>query len=247
HLHGCEELSSAQLEQWRKWVEERHRRRPLAYIIGSWDFMGLHMKVDERTIVPRPETEQLVELVLQQLDSKVQRSIIADVGTGCGAIAIALALKLPHAHILAIDVSEEALSLARENARMHNVQQRITFLQGSILEPLEGYAVPRGLKAIVANLPYVADDEIATLPPEVRQYEPTIGWSGGKDGLKWVRQLIAQASYWLQPDGILALEVGTRQARRVEELLECAGAWTAIEIYKDYAHIERFVTARRRS
>jgi len=257
HLLGCsvteilflqqEPLSEEMLKTWEEMVEQRCLRRPLAYIVGSWDFMGLRLKVDERVMIPRQETEELVEHFIAKLCSKrFEQLSIADVGTGSGAIAIALAVYFTNALIFAIDISDEALQLAKENAKAHGVDKRITFVCGSLLEALEGIVQRGSLSAVIANLPYVAEHEVAMLPPEVLNYEPKSSWYGGIDGLCYIRELLNQAHDWLCAGGLLALEVGHNHADHVLKLLEALGRYKQAEVLKDSAGIKRFVFAQRR-
>jgi release factor glutamine methyltransferase len=246
-FHQHEPLTAEMLKAWEEMVKQRCLRRPLAYIIGSWDFMGLKIKVDERVMIPRQETEELVEHFITKLRSRRSEQLtIADVGTGSGAIAIALAVHFANAHIFAIDISDEALQLAEENAKAHGVDERITFVCGSLLEALKGIVEHGSLSAVIANLPYVAEHEVAMLPPEVLKYEPKSSWYGGFDGLCYIRELLNQAHDWLCVGGLLALEVGHNHADCVLNLLEASGKYEQIEVLKDSAGVRRFVFAKRR-
>ncbi|MCS7253221.1 MAG: peptide chain release factor N(5)-glutamine methyltransferase [Armatimonadota bacterium] len=248
HLHQNKLLSRGELQLLKDLLTQRLRRRPLAYILGYWDFMGLRIKLDERAMIPRPETEQLVERVIMRLRCVYpckQDLLLADVGTGSGAIAIALAVHFPKAYIFATDISENALCLARENAILHGVDDRIIFLRGSLLEPLEA-VLQSELNAIVANLPYISDDEVAELPPEVVNYEPKESWYGGVDGLFYIRGLVEQSLKWLCNGGLIALEVGVNQAEKVADMLGATCQYERIEMHLDLAGVKRFVMAQRK-
>jgi len=248
YLHRDRLLNESEVQRLKELLSQRLRRRPLAYIIGCWDFFGLRIKLDERAMIPRPETEQLVEMVIDELrpiHSHERSLLLADVGTGSGAIAIALAVHLPKAHIIATDISERALELAMENAMLHGVKGRITFLHGSLLEPLETMPHVR-LNAIVANLPYVSDDEVESLPPEVVNYEPRESWYGGADGLLYIGELIEESPKRLCGGGLIALEVGTSQAEKVAGMLAATREYNRIEVRCDYAGFQRFVMAWRK-
>ncbi len=191
-------------------LARRAGREPLPYILGTREFFGLRLAVDSRVLIPRPETELLVERALW-LASRISSSgplRIADVGTGSGCIAVALAVHLPHALIYATDVSADA---------MHGVASRIRFLWGDLLSP-----VPQSVHLIVANLPYIAAQEWEMLPPEVGRFEPRCALDGGPDGLDLVRRLLMQAPAYLLPGGALLLEIGARQGEAVMNLARAA-------------------------
>lgn len=181
-------------------VTRRRGNEPIAYILGSKEFYGLILKVDRRALIPRPETENLV---LEAL--KLNPQSVADIGTGCGAVALALAKHLPHAKIYASDISEDALSLAKENAVGLGLADRITFLQGSLAEP-----VPEKVDLMTANLPYVRRPWIKELPEEIKDYEPRVALDGGEDGLFWYRRLFDQAKGKLNPGGEILYELDGR-------------------------------------
>jgi len=201
-------------------LARRVSREPLPYILGTREFFGLYFAVDPRVLIPRPETELLVERALG-LASRVSSSsgalCIADIGTGSGCIAIALAVHLPHACLYATDVSADALAVAQRNAATHGVASRIRFLWGDLLSPL-----PQPVHLIVANLPYIAAQEWETLPPEVGRFEPRGALDGGPDGLDLVRWLLRQAPAYLLPGGALLLEIGASQGEAVTKLARAA-------------------------
>jgi release factor glutamine methyltransferase len=183
-----------------KFVRRRSQGEPLAYVLGHKEFYGLSLKIDPRALIPRPETEELVLEVL-----KLNPKSVADIGTGSGAIALALAVHLPKAKIYAIDVSEEALDLARENADLLKLTGRITFLRGNLAEPL-----PEPVAVMAANLPYIMTSWIKTLPPEIKDHEPTVALDGGTDGLLLYRELFNQAGPKLLAGGRILYELDGR-------------------------------------
>jgi release factor glutamine methyltransferase len=208
-------------------VRRRLRREPVAYIVGHRGFRRIELKVDRRVLIPRPETELLVELALER-----RPATLLDVGTGSGAIALAVADELPGCEVKATDTSADALEAARANAHRLGLEQRIRFAPGSI-PPEEDFEL------ILANLPYVAEREWPSLQPEVTEWEPREALLAGADGLDAIRALIPQVEV-----GVLALEVGQGQAGAVRELLAAAG-FGAIETRRDLAGIERVVLGER--
>ncbi len=218
-------------------LARRLRREPLPYLLGTWEFYGREFVVSPAVLVPRPETELLVEAVLAWARTHDARRL-ADIGTGSGAIAVTLAAELPAAQVLAVDLSADALAVARENATRQGVGERITFRQGDLLTPV---SAPQD--AIVANLPYISDEELPTLMPEVRDHEPRLALAGGPDGLDLLRRLITAAPHTLRPHGLLALEIGHTQADAVVALLT---GWDEVRVIDDYAGIRRHVIGLNR-
>ena len=223
-------------------VAKRSQRIPLQYLLGSQDFMGLSFQVDERVLIPRPETELLVERVLFLLQGR-PNPCVADVGTGSGAIAVSLAVFHPAVEILAVDVSPDALHVAQANAAKHHVTERIRFLQGDMLEPLRDAVGLATLDGIVSNPPYIADHDLAELQPEVRDYEPRLALAGGADGLFFYRQLVQNAGAYLKEDGFIALEIGYDQGLAVTDMIHNTGEYAHIDLQQDYAGRDRIVWA----
>ena len=207
---------------------------------GHWTFL-----ISPAVLIPRPETELLVEAVLKHLPRSEPGGVtpqILDIGTGSGILAVTLATELPQALVVAVDRSWEALQVARENARRHKVEHRINWVLADLVSAL----APRALfEVIVANPPYVPTADWEQLPPEIKEYEPRLALDGGPDGLEVIRALVLAVQPLLPPDGLLALEVGQGQAEEVQQLLEQAGAFTPAEIVLDYQRLGRVVLARR--
>lgn len=224
-------------------IEERSRGVPLQYITGDVEFMGLVLALDRGVFIPRPETEILVEAVLARLRESGPTPLILDVGTGCGGIAVALAVLLPHARLLASDTSRAALVCARENARRHGVEERVTFGEGDLFAPFDTPAYRGRLDAIVSNPPYILSNEIEKLPREIRDHEPRESLDGGPDGLAVLRRLIEEGRHLLADGGLLAVEVGEGQAEAVCGLVMKADTYEEPGSVKDYAGIERVVLA----
>ncbi len=231
-------LSPEARGQLEAFVARRARREPLPYILGHAEFYSLTLRVTPAAIVPRPETEILVEEAVRRA-REISARLLIDAGTGSGAIAVILARELPEARVVAVDVSVEALRLTRENAARHGVADRVVLVAGDLLSALTGEA-----DGIVANLPYVESGVLSALQPEVRDFEPRGALDGGYDGLDVVRRFAAQLSSHLSRRGFAALEVGAGQAGEVAKLL-AAGGLRRTEVVRDYAGIERVVIGRR--
>ncbi|MDW8121440.1 MAG: peptide chain release factor N(5)-glutamine methyltransferase [Armatimonadota bacterium] len=236
-------LSTAQMKTFVGFIRQRQARKPLAYLLKRSFFCGLELFVDERVMIPRQETEILVEEVVKFLAGKAQPKI-ADIGTGSGAIACAIAHLIPDAVVWATDVSTAALTVAQENVQRLGYTDRIHLLSCDLAEGLSQALQGERLDAIVANLPYIADDEWTLLPPEVKDHEPALALKGGPDGLAVVRRLLSQPTQqYLKPDGFLALEIGFSQVSPVKKLLTEA-KWALEKIQKDWSGHERVVIAR---
>jgi release factor glutamine methyltransferase len=217
-------------------AERRIKGEPAAYITGCKEFFGIDFNVDSRVLVPRPETELLVEAALEFCRERDGGRVIADVGTGSGAIAVALALNLPGAFIYAVDISAGALEVAACNIARYGLQDRIKLLQGDLLAPL---AVPADV--IVANLPYIALDEMRHLPAEVSGHEPEIALSGGERGTEVIGRLLAQAKGRINPGGIVLLEIGIGQEDEIFKMVKRILPSAGVALQTDLAGIKRVV------
>lgn len=224
-------------------LKRRIKGEPVQYILGSTEFMGLEFKVDKRVLIPRPETEILVETVIEIGDRLrvIGHSLkILDIGTGCGNIAISIARNLLYCEIDAIDISDKALEVALSNAKLNNA--KINFMQSDLFNTYN--LEPNTYDLIVSNPPYVPTSEIEELEPEVK-YEPRIALDGGKDGLDYYRRIISQAAGYLKEGGLLVFEVGINQAGRVRDMLSAQEKFDDVRIIKDYNNIQRVVIAKR--
>ena len=229
-------------ENWEPYTElldRRYRGEPIQYITGETEFYGLPFRVTPDVLIPRPETEHLVEKALK-IAAQFEAPRIVDVGTGSGAIAVALATQLPRASVTAIDLSQAALALACKNAQGNGVGDRIRFLRDDLLAPVAG----ERFEMIVSNPPYVAEAGRDSLAVEVREYEPPTALFAGTDGLSMYRRLIPATHAALVPGGYLLMEIGYGQSGAVGELLSSAG-FEAIEFVPDLQGIPRVATARR--
>lgn len=233
-------LTFGELDAFRPLLKRRAAREPLQYIIGHQPFRNLELKVAPGVLIPRPETEQLVERVLEWIRAaSIDAPTILDVGTGTGAIALSLATEAS-AIVTATDVSDAALGIARENRDAAGLGDLVAFHAGSLFE-----AVPRDadFDVIVSNPPYIPEVDEPTLEPEVRDWEPRHALFAGADGLDVIRGLVEGAARHLRSGGLLALEVGSGQARTVVSLLEAEAGYAAVRIERDHEGIERFVLA----
>lgn len=253
YLNFEKPLTDAELDVLRHMVARRANREPLQHIIGDTSFRGFIIKCDKRALIPRPETEMLVDMAKERLKG-VEAPFIVEVGTGTGAISIACAKEIARAKVLATDISEDALSLARENAEVNELGSNtegsnLTFAQGDLLDAVTGEALRQAqcpcdakIDCLIANLPYIPDSEKGKLQPEVDKFDPALALYGGPDGLSLVRKLLQQTEGKLNAGASILLEIGSEQAEVLKNeaanfpWLEFAG------IHKDYCGNIRFVS-----
>ncbi len=229
-------------------LKRRAQREPVAYITGVQEFWSLEFTVNRHVLIPRPETERVVELALELLGSCPAPRIL-DLGTGSGCIAVALASQLPQARVWACDVSAEALAVARTNAVAHNVAGRMTFMRADMRQRLEGHPhrAASTFDLIVSNPPYIAGPEFATLQAEVRDWEPRLALDGGKDGLDFYRRLLQDCPVQLRPGGWLVMEIGSTQSEAVMRMARSQDNLSECRLSYDYAGLSRVVSVRRHS
>lgn len=232
-------LEPGQENRFRTLVERRAAREPVSRILGWREFWSLDLQVNPDVLDPRPESETVVEAVLARIDNRQAPLRILDLGTGSGCLLLALLSELPRARGLGVDISSAALVIARKNARKLGLAPRAAFRQGDWAQGITG-----SWQAIVSNPPYIMDQEIGDLAPEVARYDPKLALSGGADGLAAYRSLAPQAARLLAPDGVLGLEVGAGQACEVGRLLGTAGL-AVLDCVRDLAGQERCVLATR--
>lgn len=268
HVVGCDRLrlytdpdrpaSDLEREQLRDLVARALRHEPVQYLVGHAWFFGLKIKVDRRVLIPRPATETIVEHVLQDVRARRGQDaargeglLLGDVCTGSGCIAVALAKRLREARVVACDLSEDALTLARENAQEHDVADRLDLLRGDLLEPLLDFPATRSagsLDYLVANPPYIPDDEWEAVAPNVRDHEPHGALRGGADGLDLVRRLLTEhggAAKRLRAGGLLLIEVADSKAATARELVQGQAGLGDVLVLKDFEGLARVVVARR--
>ncbi|MCD6472057.1 peptide chain release factor N(5)-glutamine methyltransferase [Candidatus Aerophobetes bacterium] len=254
YLQFDQPLSSSELTSFRNLIIRRSQHIPLSYITGEKDFMDFKFKVSPDVYIPRPETEILVEeatKVIKNLKLKADKEsnsskgiIVVDLGTGCGNIAISLARELKNGKVYAIDISSSALSIAIKNAKLCNTEKKIEFLLGDLFTPLEKMDLKGKVDLIVSNPPYVTTKEMDSLPLEVKK-EPRIALEGGEDGLNFYKKIIQKSPQFLNKGGVLALEIGYSQAKKVKELFSAQKKFHSLQFISDYEGKQRIVFAVR--
>lgn len=247
YVHFDEPMEAEELAAYRECIKKRVMHVPVAHILGEKEFMGLTFKVTADTLVPRPDTEILVQAAvdrlrsLQESGAGAEKLHIADIGTGTGAICLSVLHYLEGTMADTVDISPAARAVAEENAEALDLKDRVTFHTGDLLQPLQGMT----FAAILSNPPYIPEKDIEALAPEVRLKEPHTALSGGKDGLDFYRRLAKDAPAMLTDGGFMALEVGIHQAEDVAKLAKANPLITETEILPDYAGIDRVVVAWR--
>lgn len=241
YVHLDLELDDDDINAYKNLVRRRVSHVPVAQLIGVKEFMGLEFDVTLDVLVPRPETELLVQTAVKLLGSRQKPSTIADIGTGSGAIAVSILHCLDYINAVAVDISPAAIDVARANAVKFDVDDRINFYVGNLLEPLSD----QKFDAIISNPPYIPTAVIDELQPEVAQHEPRIALDGGADGLDCYKKIIGGAAQLLNDDGFIALEIGIDQAHAVKNLLDDTVQFGAVDIIRDLSGIERIVLAHK--
>lgn len=254
HVIGCKRfelymrfdqpLKEEELDLYRSLVAKRASGNPLQHLTGEQDFYNLTVQVSDKVLVPRPETEILVEIALSKIgfDTENQPARVLDVGTGSGAIPLALAKLWERTEFWAVDLSLDALDVAGGNVNFHGFQDRIHLLHGDLFEPLD--ELDR-FELIVSNPPYVASDDIAGLAPEVRDHEPLLALDGGSDGLAVIRRLVEGCTRHLLPGGWLVMEIGLGQGEEIQGILEAAELFDSTKLLPDLTNRDRIVAAHR--
>ncbi|MFA5182663.1 MAG: peptide chain release factor N(5)-glutamine methyltransferase [Syntrophales bacterium] len=234
-------LTDQQSQCFRQWVARRELKEPVAYIVGEKEFWSLSFYVNRHVLIPRPETEILVEEVLRILPG-IDRcpARVLEIGVGSGAISVALAVSQEDVQMVATDISAEAIAVARRNAAKAGVAERIEFRVGSLFADLSGV-----YDVIVSNPPYISAEEFLSLPDDIRKYEPSLALLGGAEGISLHREIINRGLKHLAAGGYLVMEIGATQGQRLAELLGEAGSYANISCRQDYAGFDRVIMARR--
>jgi len=263
YLRYEQPLIKDELSSFKELIKRRIRREPTQYILGTQEFWSLPLKVDHRVLIPRPETECLIEAVLEYI--KEERlpadGAILELGTGSGAIPCALASELKESTIHTVDISPGALEVATENAVSCQVAERIHFYWGDLFTPVQPNGKPspalpekvsletqplpkQHFNLLISNPPYITSEELRGLQPEVVEYEPTLALDGGQDGLDFVRRILEQAPEYVLPGGSILIEIGAEQGASSQHLAAEMGMYESIEILKDYAGKDRILSCR---
>jgi release factor glutamine methyltransferase len=249
YLNSNRALKDIEKKQLEKKIQKRIDKIPIQYITKHQEFMGMDFLVGKGALIPRPETEILVEEVIKRLKNyKYSNNLkVVDLGTGTGIIAVSIAKFIEEIIIYATDISKKSLQIALKNAQKHYCKDKIIFLQGDLFKPFIGRIEKNSLDGIISNPPYINSYDFKSLPPEIKNNEPKIALSGGIDGLDYYRKIIRKSPYYLKKSGFIALEVGAGQAKEVKELiLKEHNFKQNVEIFKDYLGIERVVIACRK-
>lgn len=242
YAHSEKMLTEEELHQFNGWVARRRAGEPVAYIIGQKEFWSLPFEVSREVLIPRPETEILVEAILREYSTRdCKHLVILEIGTGSGAISVALASELKNAQIVATDISQGALLVAIKNARENGVDPQISFRWGSLFEPIS-----EKFDIVVSNPPYISEDEFESLPSGVRGFEPRSALVAGMEGTALLRDIMTQGAFYLKERGRLFLEMGAGQKSRIVEMLEELNLYDDIAFIPDYAGVDRAFTARRK-
>jgi len=243
--HRDEVLDDEQQRAFAEVIRRRTGREPLQHIIGSQEFWGLEFMVTPDVLIPRPETEHIIEAALAIVQDRNSPVRIIDLCTGSGCIAVSLAKELAAARIIATDASEKALAVARENSRRHGVAERIRFLQGDLFRPLEELDLRGQVDILVSNPPYVLAGNLSTLQPEVRDYEPQMALIAGPEGTEIAIRIIRTAPEYLKQNGALIMEMGMGQSEALMRAVAATSAYAGPDILKDLAGINRVIVARK--
>ena len=248
YIHLNDQIKEKEQETFERLIKRRIAGEPLQYILGHQEFWSIDFKVDPHVLIPRPETELLVEqarFILSEMPLERAPSVL-EIGTGSGAVAISLAKEVRDIFLVATDISREALLVAKENAKSAGLLDQIEFVIGNLFDPFRLFKEGELFDLILSNPPYVDHSEIQRLPREVRDYEPVIALDGGKDGLEICRSIIAQARFYLKKGGWLLLEMGQSQGEKVLEQIERNGFFLKPQLLPDLSGIGRMVSAQKK-
>jgi len=245
YTHFDKPVGKQQLDKLRDLLERASQQEPIAYIIGKTEFYSLELNITADCMIPRPETELLVERAIEFLRKRTGKQFVCDLCTGSGCIAVAIAKDFPDAEIIATDISDAALSIAAKNVEKYQLNNRIKLLCGDLFAPIVPQLDIDRFDLIVCNPPYVSSDEFEKLGKNVKDYEPRSALFAGDDGLDIYRRIIEKVDIFLKPDAALMLEIGYSQGQAVKELLEQAGCFGEITIEKDFHNNDRVAIAKK--
>ncbi len=245
YMHFDRPVGEEQLDQLHDLVKRAGQNEPIAYLTGKTEFYSLELEVSRDCLIPRPETELLVERAVEFLRTRSGRQFVCDLCTGSGCIAAAIARNYPHTHIIATDISDAALAVAARNIEKHRLKDRIKLLCGDLFDPIMPQLDTSKFDLIVCNPPYISAPEFEKLGKNVKDYEPKAALFAGADGLDIYRRIFERANDFLKPDAALMLEIGYSQGQAVRELLEQTGCFSKISIEKDFHNNDRIAIAKK--
>jgi release factor glutamine methyltransferase len=247
YLNFEKPLAPSELDQFRRFLKRRAGHEPIQYIQGETEFYSLKLKVNRSTLIPRPETEILVDKIIETCNktfSQLDKITILDIGSGCGNIAISLAKNVQNAYILGIDINEETLKIAAENAQIHGVEDRIQFKVADLFDDNFFLKLTNKIDIVVSNPPYISQEEFEHLPQEVKNHEPYIALNGGRDGLTFYDRILQISKNILRSDGIIGFEIGYDKGNEIKEIALKYG-FKDVEIFKDLNEIDRVIIAKK--
>lgn len=246
YMHFDKEVDKTNLDKLRALVKRCLEHEPVQYLIGRTEFYSISLKVAQACLIPRPETELLVERAIEFLRTRSGPQYVCDLCTGCGCIAVAIAKNHPDAKVIATDICDKALNVAAENIAKHNLGERIQLLQGDLFKPIIDQLDVKEFDVIICNPPYISRPELENLEPKVKNHEPRLALDGGADGLDIYRRLAADVGGHLKKDGLLLLEIGYLQGNAVRQLLEDTKIFGEIKVEKDLTGNDRIINAVKR-
>jgi release factor glutamine methyltransferase len=245
YMHFDKAVEQDKLDNLRGLVKRAGEHEPIGYLVGKTEFYSLELAVCPDCLIPRPETELLVERAIEFLRTRQGEQHVLDLCTGCGCIAIAIAKNFPAAKVIATDISDGALSIAAQNVQKHKLEDKITLLAGDLFEPIIRQLDLPPFDLIVSNPPYVSGPEFEKLEKNVKDYEPRLALHGGADGLDVYRRIVAEVDKFLKPDAALMMEIGYAQGMTIRELLEQKGLFASVAIEKDLSNNDRITIAKK--
>jgi release factor glutamine methyltransferase len=247
YLRYDQPLISAELEHFKALIKRRLNREPVAYILERKEFWSMDLRVTREVLIPRPETECLVEKTLELLavDSNLESKLILELGTGSGAIILALASEKPKHSYWATDISINAIRVARHNARKNGLDGKVHFIIGDWFAPLR--SKPGLFDLIVSNPPYIKSDDLTRLQPEIYAYEPLLALDGAADGLHCLRHIIQSAFLFLKPGGVIILEIGSDQKAPLKQMIDACGQYEEVDFYQDYSGYDRILQIKKKT
>jgi release factor glutamine methyltransferase len=247
YTHFDKTVAKKELDRLRDLVKRAGQNEPIAYLVGKTEFYSMELLVSPACLIPRPETELLVQRAVEFLRTRDDKQLVCDLCTGCGCIAAAIARNFPNTRIIATDISDSALAMASENIEKHQLQDKITLLSGDLFEPLIPQLDTGKFDLIVSNPPYVSAAEFENLDKNVKDYEPRLALFAGVDGLDIYRRILEKVDDFLKSDAALIMEIGYAQGPAIKEMLEKSGIFSDIKIEKDFSNNDRIVTAKKSS